>query len=158
MRRFLGAVRAGFTSTNLPLHIPSKSTARTLCFCKIRAGIGTSTEEKTKKQTKKRIKAQFVLFGTLLLECNSNPAHLVLTGAHLPAVAPRHFPNRPHSCFASIKQGNARRFRFKKNYESRFLSPPTHSKCRCQGKLHIFFERTVRRPSQRRRDVTLKTK
>lgn len=56
MRRFLGAVRAGFTSTNLPLHIPSKSTARTLCFCKIRAGIGTSTEEKTKKQQKKELR------------------------------------------------------------------------------------------------------
>lgn len=110
MRRFLGAVRAGFTSTNLPLHIPSKSTARTLCFWKIRAGIVTSTKERKKK---KRIKARFVLFGTLLLECNGNPAHLVLAGAHLPAVAPQDFLNRPHCCLASIKQGNARHFRFR---------------------------------------------
>lgn len=138
---FRDAVRAGITSTNLPPHIPSKSTARTLCFWKIRAGIVTSTKERGKK---KKIKAGFVSFGTLLLECNGNPAHLVRAGAHLPAAAPQDFLNRPHCCLAPLKQGNARRFRVLKDNQSWLLSRRLHAQSAAAGGSCISFERTVR--------------
>lgn len=130
--RFVGALRAGFTSTNLSLHISSKSTARTLRLGNLRAGIGTSTEEKKTKN----IKAQFGLFGTLLQGCNSNPAH-VLTGADRPSPACCRSPTLTFP-FTSIKQGKGETLRVSKAYKLRFIFPLMRSKCRCLGKLHIF--------------------